>query len=132
MRARHQIRGPLAALACLVAACAVEPVGSGYQDSPTGPQPPTSTSQITVKNNWFDPAATTVSVGTTVTWTWDACYDDGYGTRVCVDHSVTFDGGAPSSGTRSSGTYTLEFNRAGTFHYRCTRHSAMTGRVVVR
>lgn len=108
------------------------PTGTGNQNPPPGQQPPGSTSNtVTVRNNRFDPAATTVNVGTTVTWAWDSCTDDGYGGSTCADHSVSFDGG-PSSGRRSSGTYSLQFNTAGTFNYRCSQHAAMTGSVTVR
>jgi plastocyanin len=109
------------------------PTGSGSQNPPGGQNPPPSTSSaVSVQNNRFNPAATTVNVGTSVTWTWDACNDDGYGGRTCVDHSVTFDAGGGSS-TQSSGVYTRQFNTAGTFNYHCTIHgAAMAGQVVVR
>ena len=108
------------------------PSGSGGQNPPPGGQQPapSTSNAIVVQNNRFNPSATTVSPGTTVTWTWDSCADDGYG-RVCVDHSVTFDDGV-GSGTRSSGAYQRAFSTAGTFNYRCTVHAGMTGQVVVR
>jgi plastocyanin len=111
------------------------PTGSGGQNPPPGGQPPPSstTNAITVENNRFNPAATTVTLGTTVTWTWDACTDDGYGGRTCVDHNVTFDGGGGGSATQSAGTYTRQFSTLGNFSYRCTVHGpSMTGQVVVR
>jgi plastocyanin len=109
------------------------PTGSGSQNPPGGQNPPPSTTNaVSVQNNRFNPAATTVSVGTTVTWTWDACSDDGYGGRTCVDHSVTFDDGVGST-TRSTGSYQRQFNTAGTFSYHCAIHgAAMAGQVVVR
>jgi plastocyanin len=110
------------------------PTGSGGQDPPPGGQQPPSTSNaVAVQNNRFSPAATTVAAGTTVTWTWDSCDDDGYGGRVCVEHSVTFDGAGGGSARQSTGSYQRQFNTAGTFNYRCTLHgAAMTGQVVVR
>jgi plastocyanin len=109
------------------------PTGSGSQNPPGGQQPPPSTtSAIAVENNRFNPAATTVTAATSVTWTWNACTDDPYGGRTCVDHNVTFDAGGGSA-TQSSGSYTRQFNTAGTFNYHCTVHgAAMTGQVVVR
>jgi plastocyanin len=110
------------------------PTGSGGQNPPPGQQPPPSTSNtIAVKNNRFDPATTTISTNTTVTWTWDACTDDGYGgTQTCVDHNVTFDSGGGSP-TQSTGSYSRQFTAAGTFNYRCTVHGpAMVGEIVVR
>ncbi|MDQ3949798.1 MAG: plastocyanin/azurin family copper-binding protein [Gemmatimonadota bacterium] len=138
MRPRHPAAIRIAVLAFVsLSACGGSgggyPTGSGGQNPPPGQQPPPSTSNaILVKNNRFEPAATTVTGGTTVTWTWDACSDDGYGERTCVDHSVTFDGGSGSP-TQSTGTYSRRFDAAGTFNYHCTVHgSSMTGQVVVR
>jgi plastocyanin len=108
--------------------------GPGGQNPPPGGQqpPPSTSATIVVKNNRFDPSATTVNVGTTVTWTWDACDDDGYGGQTCVNHSVTFAGGSGSP-TQSTGTYSRPFNTAGTFNYTCIVHgSAMAGQVVAR
>ena len=110
------------------------PTGSGGQNPPPGgPQPPPTTStSVRVQNNRFNPSETTVTRGTTVTWTWDSCSDDGYGGQTCVDHSVTFDGGSGSA-IQSTGTYSRQFSAAGTFNYRCSVHgAAMTGQVVVR
>ena len=114
------------------------PTGTGYQNPPpTGQQPPGqqppsgTTNSITVKNSAFDPSATTVNVGTTVTWTWDSCRDDGYGGSECTDHSVTFDDG-PTSQTQSRGTFSRQFGTAGTFTYHCRVHSGMNGQVIVR
>ncbi len=136
MRTAFRIALALAAFAPLsFSACGggSGPTGYGGDNSPPTQQPPGSTSNtIGVKNNRFDPAATTVNVGTTVTWTWDSCNDDGYGNTTCLDHSVTFDGGGPSSGLKSSGTYSRQFNTAGTFGYRCSVHASMTGQVTVR
>jgi plastocyanin len=132
------IRAAVFALASL-AACgggsSSYPTGSGGQNPPPGgQQPPASTSNaITVQNNRFAPETTTINAGTTVTWTWDSCSDDGYGGQSCVAHSVTFDAAGGGSATQSSGSYQRQFNTAGTFNYRCTVHgAAMTGQVVVR
>jgi plastocyanin len=108
------------------------PTGSSGQNPPPGGQAPATTASITVANNRFDPGATTVAPGTTVTWTWDSCRDDGYGGNVCTAHDVTFDGGGGSS-TQATGTYSRQFNNAGTFNYRCSVHgAAMAGQVIVR
>lgn len=77
---------------------------------------------ITVGNNFFDPNATTVPAGTTVTWTWDGG----------SSHNVTFNDGTHSA-TQSNGTYSRTFNTAGTYDYHCTVHgAAMSGTVVVQ
>jgi plastocyanin len=77
---------------------------------------------LAVGNNFYSPNAVTVSVGTTVTWTWNP--GD-------VSHSVTFDDG-PNSGIQSSGTFSRTFDAAGTYHYHCLVHGlAMAGTVTV-
>ena len=78
--------------------------------------------QIAVKNNAFDPSATTVPVGSTVTWTW---------AQGSVSHNVTFDDGQKSA-DQSTGSYTRLFDTAGTYPYHCTIHPGMTGSVTVQ
>jgi plastocyanin len=110
--------------------------GTGGNTGNTGGNPPatppsTSTS-ITVANNSFDPASTTVGVGVLVTWTWNACTSDGYGGTVCTRHNVTFPDGAHSD-TQTEGSWSRSFGTAGTYRYECTIHgAAMSGTVVVR
>jgi plastocyanin len=83
---------------------------------------PSTSSSIDVGDNFFDPKATTVPVGTTVTWTW----------RGSNAHDVSFTGG-PSSVTKTSGTYSRQFTTAGTYNYICSVHgAAMSGQVVVQ
>ena len=103
--------------------------GGGYGNGATGPTttqtPPaggsTSTS-ISVVDNAFRPAATTVPVGSAVTWTWNGS----------VQHNVTFDDG-PASPTQGSGTFVRTFTQAGTYAYHCTIHGlAMSGKVTVQ
>lgn len=83
----------------------------------------TSTSnQVSVVDNSFSPSATTVTSGTTVTWTWGGS----------ASHNVTFDDGAHSA-TQSSGTYARTFTTPGTYNYKCTIHgAAMSGSVTVQ
>lgn len=101
---------PLAAVAC--------------SDAPTGLGPPVETSQVDVRDNFFDPDNIVVDQGTTVTWTW----------RDNNQHNVTFDAGPPNSSTMTSGTFARAFNAAGTFTYFCTIHgrATMSGQVEVR
>ena len=115
--------------------------GGGGSDSgtPTGtgnnnPPPPSTTNAVTVNSASFSPATITVARGATVRWTWDSCTGgDVYGTgQTCVAHNVTFDG-ASASLTQESGTWTRQFNDAGTFNYQCTIHGGtMSGKVVVQ
>ncbi len=77
---------------------------------------------ISVIDNSFSPSATTVTVGTTVTWTWNGSNQ----------HNVTFDDGTKSA-TQSSGTFDRTFDAAGTYKYHCTIHgAAMSGSVTVQ
>jgi plastocyanin len=77
---------------------------------------------VSVGDDFFSPAATTVTAGTTVTWTW----------KGSISHNVTFDDGTASA-TQSSGTFSRVFNTAGTYPYHCTIHgTAMSGSVTVQ
>ncbi|HXT18344.1 MAG TPA: plastocyanin/azurin family copper-binding protein [Gemmatimonadaceae bacterium] len=118
--------------------------GSGDSTGPTttppvtgGPPPTTSnTNQVTMTSSQtFSPGTVNVPKGTTVTWTWPACDDTGYGGYAsCVTHSVVFDDGSNiSSPEQSAGTFTRTFATAGTFKYHCGVHgTAMNGQVVVQ
>lgn len=82
-----------------------------------------TTPNVLVLNDTFSPAATTVPVGTTVTWSWNT----GGAT-----HNVTFDDGVTSSPTLGSGSHTRTFGASGTFAYHCTLHAGMNGTVTVQ
>lgn len=83
---------------------------------------PPATAAVTVRDNFFDPSSVTVAVGGTVTWTWSAS----------VSHNVTLPGGAGTSATQSSGTFSHTFTTAGTVNYQCTIHAGMQATVVVQ
>jgi plastocyanin len=107
----------LAGLATLTAlAC-----GGSDSGTPTGNNP---TGDIQVGNNFFNPATFPVSTGTAVTWFWSPGG---------VTHTVTFDDGAPGSGSKSSGTFERTFSTAGTYTYYCAIHgrAIMSGSVTV-
>ena len=87
----------------------------------------------------FSPATLTVSVGTTVTFSWQG------GTHTVTSYaynaSPTFPG-VPMPG-QSSGTYAYQFNTAGTYYYYCEYHgtlaaggtslaTGMAGKVIVQ
>lgn len=105
--------------AALAAACGKS---TNYSTAPGGSPPTGSTStSITVGNNFFKPAATTVPAGSTVTWTWAGG----------VSHNVTFDDGVASK-TQASGAYSRTFQNPGTYGYHCTIHGTMmSGTVTV-
>ncbi len=69
---------------------------------------------VSVRNDFFDPADVTRGTGTVV-WAWNS---GGRG------HNVTFEDGIGNSTTQGSGTHSRTFSAAGTFRYRCTIHSS--------
>ena len=80
-------------------------------------------------NGTANPAADTVAVGGTVTWTWT--------NNQGVSHSVESEGStAFASSPIMSGngqTYAVTFTTPGTYQYDCAVHgTAMTGTIVVR
>ena len=86
---------------------------------------------VSVVNNSYTPASTTVPRGSVVQWTWKTC-DMGYGAETCTAHTVTFDDGATSD-QQEKGTYSRSFPNAGTFAYHCKVHgTAMSGTIVVQ
>lgn len=107
-----------------VAAAAVVLYRGYYRPSPSqGPAP--GENQVDIQGYAFNPSLITVSVGTTVTWT----------NLDSVVHTVTSTGGPVSfdSGNLSQGqTWQFTFAQAGTYTYRCTPHSYMTGTVIVQ
>jgi plastocyanin len=114
------MRRATAALLAVAALAALAGCSSGSGNA-GGAAQVTGVTEVRMRNLKFDPPAIQVPVGTTVTWR----FTDG-----SVPHDVKGDGF--SSPTRSSGTFTHTFDRAGTFPYRCTLHANMTGRVVVK
>ena len=77
--------------------------------------------EVLIQGYAFTPGSITVTANTTITWT----NKDG------VPHTVTSDSGAFDSGTiNTNGTYSHTFTSAGTYHYHCTVHPAMTATVI--
>jgi plastocyanin len=144
--------GPLVGFVALVVSGALACGGGGggsstpTPTSPTSPSTPTpvtpstpaSPAAVTVNNNSFSPATTTVAPGSTVQWTWDTCSDTqdpytGTGGQTCVDHSIVWDAGGTPSPTQNKGTYQRTFDAQGTYNYHCAIHgAAMSGKVVVQ
>ena len=116
---RSLIALPAALPAALLLAAALTACGDGNL---SGPEGSAEDNEVRVGNNFFNPTARTVSVGTMVTWRWNAG---------AVTHNVTFADG-PASTNKSSGTFQRTFAAAGTFAYTCTIHGAgMSGSVTV-
>lgn len=111
----------------LAATCGLASCGGGTSMGSTGPTnnpPPTNSGSnaISVGDDYYSPAATTVAIGTTVTWTWG-------GSQM---HSVTFDDGTGSA-TQATGTFARGFSAAGTYAYHCKVHgTAMSGSITVQ
>ena len=100
------------------------PTNPNSPGTPNTPGTPAAANQVSVRDNSYAPAATTVKVGTTVTWSWAA---GNYSS-----HTVTFADGAASA-DQATGTYERTFNTAGTFNYQCAVHGAsMSGSVTVQ
>ena len=78
---------------------------------------------VHIVNFAFNPTVVNLSQGGVVTWVWPTD---------TVQHNVTFADPAISSPTQAIGTHTVTFTNQGTFNYRCTLHSGMTGSIVVR
>jgi len=91
--------------------------------APNNQQQAVATNSVTISNYTFSPAAITVKVGTTVTWT----------NQDSVGHTVTADSGTgPNSELIDQGkSYSYTFDKAGTFAYHCTPHPYMKGTVTV-
>lgn len=107
-------------LAGLLAACG----GNGGQDrgddDPSDADAPvTGVTDVAVRDNYFEPAAIEIPVGTTVTWTWEGDHD----------HNVVADGF--ESETQTEGSFAQTFAEPGRHEYRCTLHGGMRGEVVV-
>jgi plastocyanin len=91
--------------------------------APSGAPPAAAGSTVSIASFSFQPAALTVSVGTTVTWT----------NNDTASHTVTADDGSFKSGTLGKGvTFSQTFATAGTFAYHCAFHSSMTATITVQ
>ncbi len=89
----------------------------------SNPQAPGAT--FTTPNNSFSPGTVTIQQGQTVTWQFSGAV-----------HNVTFAGAAPTGGNipdqQPGNAVSRTFPIAGTYGFDCTRHSGMTGQVVVQ
>ena len=118
-----------------LAACGSKPTASASTDTPAmHGMPPMSTTTlrsgpavatnaVSITNFSFSPAAITVPVGTTVTWTNN---DE-------EPHTVFSSTGGMKSAVLAShqSTYVFTFTKPGTFDYQCTIHPFMHGTVTV-
>jgi plastocyanin len=77
---------------------------------------------VSIQNFAFNPASTTVSAGSSVTWT----------NNDSAPHTVTFDSGPDCGNLANGATKTATFSTAGSYAYICTIHPQMKGTVVVQ
>ena len=77
---------------------------------------------VLITSSAFDPAEITISQGTTIEWE----------NQDSAIHTVTSQTGLWDSGDIAPGTtYSRTFDSVGSYLYRCTYHSSMTGTVIV-
>ena len=88
-------------------------------------QQKTEAPEVKIDNFSFGPAALTVPVGTTVTWT---NRDDIPHTVVSSDDPKVF----KSKVLDSDEKFSFKFEKAGTYPYFCSIHPKMTGKVIVQ
>ena len=78
--------------------------------------------QVTIKSFAFGPASVTVPVGTKVTWT-----NKDNEPHTVVSNDQKFQSDAMDTGD----TFSVTFDKPGTYGYFCTLHPHMTGKVIV-
>ncbi len=82
---------------------------------------------VSINDFYFLPRNDTISVGDQITWSNDSDLSTHSTSRAAVP------GSWDSGPLGPTGTYTLQFNTAGTFPYKCNFHpTLMTGTIVVK
>lgn len=103
----------------LFLSCSKNNSSYGNNTPPSG----SNSNKVNIINMSFVASTTTVTKGTTVTWTNS---DD-------MAHTVTADDNSFASNDLNKGdSFTHTFNSTGTFAYHCSIHTGMTGSVVVK
>src|SRR5450432_305437 len=106
----------------VITAITITSCSKGSNNNSMTTTPPAANS-VSIVNMSFSPAALTVTVGTTVTWT----------NNDNMTHTVTSDTSAFDSGNLTVGSkFTKVFSVAGTYEYHCTIHPTMKGSIVVK
>lgn len=100
-------------------------VALGAKSSVVAAQQKPQNDEVKIDNFSFGPAAVTVSVGSTVTWT---NRDDIPHTVVSSDDPKVF----KSKVLDTDEKFSFTFTKAGTYAYFCSIHPKMTGKVVVQ
>jgi plastocyanin len=122
-RARNRRRRLALAITVAGGCCLAGPLSPGR----TATAAPATTSSVAIVTDAFSPAALTVKVGDTVTWT-NTDSTPGSG------HTVTSKGRGPlkSSSLAQGQAYSFTFTTAGTYAYYCAIHPDMMGTVTAQ
>jgi plastocyanin len=104
---------------------AIALLGASRNNFTAAEQQKPETTEVKIDNFSFGPAALTVPVGTTVTWT---NRDDIPHTVVSTDDPKAF----KSKVLDTDEKFSFTFSKAGTYPYFCSIHPKMTGKVVVQ
>ena len=97
----------------------------GAKNSAVAAQEKVQSAEVKIDNFSFGPAALTVSVGSTVTWT---NRDDIPHTVVSTDDPKVF----KSKVLDTDEKFSFTFSKPGTYAYFCSIHPKMTGKVIVQ
>ena len=100
-------------------------LGAGRKSLTAAAQQKPETAELKIYNFSFGPAALTVPVGTTVTWT---NRDDIPHTVVSTDEPKVF----KSKVLDTDEKFSFTFSKAGIYPYFCSIHPKMTGKVIVQ
>ena len=112
-------------LAAFVVVAALGIAASGAKNSAAAAQEKTQNAEVKIDNFSFGPAALTVSVGSTVTWT---NHDDIPHTVVSTDDPKAF----KSKVLDTDEKFSFTFTKPGTYAYFCSIHPKMTGKVTAQ
>jgi plastocyanin len=104
-------------------ATGVGEITAGQKNILAGAQQKQETADVKIDNFSFGPAALTVPVGTTITWT----------NRDDIPHTVvSTDGIFKSKVLDTDEKFSFTFSKAGTYPYFCSIHPKMTGKIIVQ
>ncbi len=118
-----RIRVCIARLAVPAVAAAILLFAMGRGSVVNAQQAPTASVEVKIDNFSFGPAALTVAVGTTVTWT----------NRDDIPHTVVSDDKVFKSKVLDTDEkFSYTFTKPGTYPYFCSIHPKMTGKVIVQ
>ena len=109
-------------LAMVLVACSSSAAPAESSSKPAAAQSASGSAEVVMSGFKFQPAELTVKMGTKVTFT----NNDSAG------HDVVASDGSFKSDTLSKGqTFSMVFDKEGTFSYVCTFHPGMEGKIIV-